>query len=83
MGAGGVAVFMLEIIKLHLDAVSFQPFTIVTSGGMKYTVASRDHASIDPSGKRIAIWFDNGSGVMVTALHITAIEQREASFPIV
>ena len=70
---------MLDLIKQFLLAAPFQPFTVVSSGGMKYFVATRDHASIDPSGKHLAIWYDNGSGVMISVLHITAVERNEAA----
>jgi len=57
---------------------AFEPFTIVTSSGSRYRVASADHADINPQGGRVVVWFDDGSGVIVSGLHIVAIE-REAS----
>jgi len=57
---------------------AFEPFTIVTSTGSRYRVASADHANISPQGGRVVVWFDVGSGVIVSGLHIAAVE-REAS----
>ena len=69
---------MIDDIKQRLEGNPFLPFSIVTSGGMKYRIASRDHADINPKGNRVVIWFDDGGSALVASLHITAIEDDAA-----
>lgn len=66
---------MIEDIRHYLEAGPFEPFSIVTSSGHRYTVPSADHASINPRGNRVVIWFDDGGSVTLSALHITAVEK--------
>ena len=70
---------MIDVIKRYLGTNPFEPFSIVTSGGVRYRVASRDHANIDPTGKRVVIWFDDGGGVIISGLHITAVEEEASA----
>ncbi len=69
---------MIDKIRPMLEAVPFQSFVIITSSGHRYHVPTRDHASIDPRGTRILVWFDEGGDVVVSALHVVAVE-RETS----
>jgi len=64
-------------IRQFLHAGPFEPFVIVTSSGNRYRIPSADHATINPQGSRVAVWFDDESGVIISGLHITAVE-REA-----
>jgi len=64
-------------IRQFLHTGPFEPFVIVTSSGNRYRVPSADHATINPQGSRIVIWFDDESGVIISGLHIAAVE-REA-----
>ena len=70
---------MMDEIRRRLENKLFQPFSIVTSSGEKYRVASRDHISIAPRGTRILIWFDEGGSVLVASLHITAVEEEASA----
>jgi len=67
-----------EIIKM-LEAKSFDPFFIHTSGGDRYYVASRDHAHITPRGTRVVIFFDDETTVTVSGLHISSVSKTSAS----
>ena len=61
-----------EVIKM-LEANPFRPFTIRTSGGDVYPVASRDHAHITPSGNQVVVMFEDDTVLVVAGLHITAV----------
>ena len=67
---------MIGDVRQHLLAAPFEPFSIVTSSGHRYTVANPDHAGIHPRGTRVVVWFDDESSVTVAALHIVAIEKN-------
>jgi len=69
---------MIADLRHHLQAGPFEPFSIVTSSGDRYQIASADHAGIHPHGSRIVIWFDDDSSVTVSGLHIVAIEKKAA-----
>lgn len=69
---------MIADIRHHLAAGPFEPFSIVTSSGDRYRIASSDHAGIHPHGSRVVIWFDDDSSVTVSGLHIVAIEKETA-----
>lgn len=62
-------------IRQLLESKPFEPFSIVTSSGKHYRVATADHASINPAGSRVIVYFDDDSHVSITPLHIAAIEQ--------
>lgn len=66
---------MIADIRQFLEAGPFEPFFIVTSSGNRYRVATADHASINPQGSRVVVWFDNESSVTVSGLHIAAVEK--------
>jgi len=70
---------MTADVRHHLDARPFEPFSIVTSSGQRYRVATADHASVNPRGSRTVVWFDDDSSVTVAGLHIAAIEKDAAS----
>lgn len=72
---------MVADIRQLLDSAPFEPFTIVTSSGNRYLVPSADHAGIHPRGSRVVIWFDDESGVTVSALHIAAVETGKKNAP--
>jgi hypothetical protein len=62
-------------IRQLLAAGPFEPFYIVTSSAKRYRIPSADHASTNPRGSRVVVWFDDDSNVVVSALHITAFEK--------
>jgi len=66
---------MISLVRDHLEVAPFEPFTIVTSRGRRYPVPSADHASSNPQGTRIVVWFDDGGGVTIAGLHVAAIEK--------
>jgi len=63
-------------VRQHLAAAPFEPFSIITSSGHRYQVASPDHAGVHPRGSRVVVWFDDDSSVTLAALHIVAIEKN-------
>ena len=65
---------MITDIQRLLAARPFEPFSIVSSSGQHYRVASPDHATVNRQGSRLLVWFDNESEVIVSGLHIAAIE---------
>ena len=67
---------MIDDIGQHLAANPFQPFTIVKSGAMKYRVAGRDHAGINPCGTRLVVRFDDGGSVTIACMHINTLEEE-------
>jgi len=70
---------MIRGIRNLLGLRPFQPFSIVTSAGKQYRVPTSEHAAINPSGSRVVIWFDDGSGVTISALYISAVEQEKSA----
>lgn len=66
---------MIGDVRALLEEVPFEPFTVVTSGGKEYHVATSDHADISPTGNRLIIWFDDDSSVTIAGLHITSIQK--------
>ena len=56
--------------RQHLSAAPFETFSIVTSSGHRYAIASPDHAGIHPRGSRVVVWFDDDSSVTLSAMHI-------------
>ena len=68
---------MTADIRRLLEARPFVPFSVVTSGGMRYRVASPDHADINPQGSRLVVWFDDESGVICSAIHIANLETEK------
>ncbi len=61
-------------IRRLLSVQPFEPFSVVTSSGAHYRVASPDHADLNPQGSRVLVWFDDETGVIVSGLHIASIE---------
>jgi len=68
-----IPLMIAEVRKL-LEGRPFEPFSIVTSAGIRYRVASPDHADLNPPNSRVLVWFDDGTGVVVSGLHIAAVE---------
>lgn len=66
---------MLNAIRERLQARPFVPFTVVTSAGKQYVVASAEHASFNPKGTALTIYFDDDSSVYLSTLHLAAVEQ--------
>ncbi|HSU53384.1 MAG TPA: hypothetical protein VLT36_04935 [Candidatus Dormibacteraeota bacterium] len=62
-------------IRQNLEGAPFEPFTIVTTSGTRYPVATPDHAGVNPRGSRVVVWFDDDSSVTISGLHIAAIEK--------
>ena len=71
---------MIDDIKLRLEESVFRPFTIVTSSGARYHVASRDHVSFGPKQSRLIVWFDDDTSVLIAGLHMVAMEEDETAF---
>ena len=67
---------MVADIRNLLQAGPFEPFVIITSGGNRYRVPSADHATINPQGSRVVVWFDDDSGVIVSGFHIASVEKE-------
>lgn len=65
---------MIGDLQKQLGAVPFVPFEIVTSGGVRYPIPTRDHLNFNPKRTRAVVWFDDGSSVIISPLHVTALE---------
>ncbi len=65
---------MIRDIRQHLNARPFVPFVIVMSSGQSYPVPTSEHAALGPEGNRLVLWFDDGSRLMLSGLHITSVE---------
>ena len=71
---------MIGDVRQLLEASPFEAFTIVTSSGRRYRIPSADHASLNPQGSRVVVWFDDDdASVTIAGLHIAAIEKGTAS----
>ncbi|MGA2658942.1 MAG: hypothetical protein ABSH34_15685 [Verrucomicrobiota bacterium] len=70
---------MIADIRQCLRAGPFEPFSIVTSSGNRYRVATADHAGVNPQGSRVVVWFDDESSVTLSGLHIAALEKEAPS----
>ena len=66
---------MVAAIRQFLQSGPFEPFAIITSSGKRYRVPSADHASINPHGSQVMVWFDDESGLIISGLHITSVEK--------
>jgi hypothetical protein len=66
---------MIGDIRQHLEAAPFEPFTIVTTSGMRYPVPSADHAGLNPKSSRVVVWFDDDASVTIAGLHVSSIEK--------
>jgi hypothetical protein len=62
-------------IQLLLGCRPFAPFIIVTRSGLRYRVASAEHAGINPRGSRLHVWFDDDTGVTIAEANIVALER--------
>ena len=51
---------MIDEIRKRLQRVPFVPFSVGTSDGHEYGVASVDHAHISPRGNRVVVFDDEG-----------------------
>ncbi|MGO9201171.1 MAG: hypothetical protein ACLQM8_11640 [Limisphaerales bacterium] len=70
---------MIADIRQRLQAGPFEPFSIVTSSGNRYRVATADHAGVNPRGSQVVVWFDDESSVTLSGLHIVALEKEAPS----
>ncbi len=66
---------MIADVRHFLESGPSEPFSIVTSSGNRYRIPSADHATINPQGSRVVVWFDDESGVIISGLHIAAVEK--------
>jgi hypothetical protein len=64
---------MIADVRQLLRAGPFEAFSIVTTNGSRYLVASADHASINPQATRVVIWFDDEGSVTLSGFHISAL----------
>lgn len=62
-------------IRQHLQSAPFEPFTIVTTSGRRYSVPSADRVGLNPKGSRLVVWFDDDSSLTISGLHVVAIEK--------
>jgi hypothetical protein len=70
-------VAIVDEIRRLLSVQPFEPFTIVTSAGNRYEVVSPDHAHTNPQRTRAIVYFDDGTYVIASGLHIASVESRE------
>ena len=69
---------LARLSKWH-NAVPFVPFVVVTSSGKAYEVPTPDHLTITRLLREVHIEKDDGTGVMISPLHIAAVERLEPS----
>lgn len=69
---------MIENMRRLLAARPFVPFSIVSTGGNRYRVASNEHAAVSPQPYRVTVWFEEGGSVMVPAPHLASVAQEPA-----
>jgi hypothetical protein len=69
---------MVADVRHLLETTPFEPFIIVTTSGRRYSVPTADHASINPTGSRVVVWFDDDSSATIAGLHIAALEKGTA-----
>ena len=67
---------MIADVRQFLESGPFEPFARVTSSGNRYRIPSADHATINPQGSRVVVWFEDESGVIISGLHISAVEKE-------
>jgi len=70
---------MIADRRQRLATRPFEPFLIITSSGQRYRIATSEHAAVNPRGNRLIIWFDDGSSVDISGLHIAALEKEPAT----
>jgi hypothetical protein len=63
-------------VRHFLESGRFEPFVIVSSSGSRYRIPSADHATINPQGSRVVVWFEDDSGVIISGLHIASVEKE-------
>jgi hypothetical protein len=61
-----------EEIRRLQKALPFEPFTVITSGGNRYRVASPKHMHIHPQGTQLRIWIDGG-GITFASRNVASI----------
>jgi len=64
---------MIDEVAKRLAAKPFDPFEIVTTGGDRLRVASRDHAFLTPRRTRVVVMFNDDSVRDVLGQHIQAL----------
>jgi hypothetical protein len=69
---------MIPDIRQLLLARPFEPFFVITTNGNRYHVASPDHASTNPQGSRVVVWFEDDSSVTLAGPHIGALEKESS-----
>ena len=67
---------MIDEIRKRLSRVPFIPFSVRTSDGQEYAVATIDHAHISPRGNRAVVFDDEGTSAILGPLHINGIIQK-------
>jgi hypothetical protein len=67
---------MIADVRQLLEVRPFKPFSIVTSAGKHYSVATADHAAMNPQQTRVIVFFDDDSHVAIAPLHIASIEHE-------
>jgi hypothetical protein len=70
---------MINEVRRLIEDRPFKSFSIVTSSGQAYRVASVDHIDIAPTGNQLAVWHDDGTCSIIGSLHITSIELEKPS----
>jgi hypothetical protein len=70
---------MMQDMRQRLLRRPFEPFVMSPATRSVYRVPTAEHAGINPQGNRAVVWFDDGSGVDISALHalhITALKKE-------
>ena len=67
---------MMEQIRRLYSAEQFFPFTIVTSSGERFEVPTRDHLAFNPQKTYVLVFFDDGTHITLTGLHIVGVVEK-------
>ena len=67
---------MIPRIKELLHSTPFSPFTVRTSDGREFTVATPDHAAVNPKGTYVVLFSDNDTHANVAGLHVVAVVEQ-------
>ena len=69
---------MTDTVRSMMNAEPFVPFMIKTSDGKHYRVKHPDYVSISPKGGRISVSPNEDDVVILSALHLVAVEPESA-----
>lgn len=70
-----------EVLREHLRAVPYVPFTVCTGDGRTYRVPHPDFAALSPGGRSLYLWLDEARHAVLEVFLITALEHEPLPEP--